>query len=130
MPDFEGEFPVVDPLVVGRKNQEVLCIARSRSRSADVPGYDQLLMFDSDDGVTQTFSYGHDCLVEEHVFVPDPLNPSEQAEWIVGTSLNMQRRQTVVSLFHARAIADGPIATASLPYALPLGLHGCYVCEC
>ena len=47
--EIEGEFPVIDPKVVGRKNREVLCVGRSPTRSADLPGYDELLIVDVDD---------------------------------------------------------------------------------
>ena len=125
--ELEGEFPVVDPVVVGRKNKEVLCVGRSSSRSDDVPGYDEVVVFDVDSGVAQRFAYGDDYLVEEHVFLPDSSHVSSPARWIVGTALDLRRKRTIVSLFRATSVADGPIARAVLPYALPLGLHGCYV---
>ena len=125
--EVEGEFPVVDPVVVGRENKEVLCLGRSPSRSGDVPGYDELLMFGVDSGIAQRFVYGDDYMVEEHVFVPNSDHPSNPAEWIVGTALDLRRKRTVVSLFCTKSIADGPVARALLPFALPLGLHGCYV---
>lgn len=124
--EIEGEFPMVDPAVVGRRNREVLCVARSRGRREDLPGYDELLMFGIEEGVMQRFSYGDDYLVEEHIFVPDSANVSGPAKWIVGTALDLGRKQTVVSMFDATSIVHGPVARASLPYALPLGLHGCY----
>jgi len=30
----------------------------------------------------------------------------------------------VLSIFDCERLADGPVAQARLPYALPLGLHG------
>lgn len=123
----EGEFPIVDPVVVGRENKEVLCLGRSPSRSGDVPGYDEVLIFGIDSGLAQRFAYGEDYMVEEHVFVPNSDHPLNAAEWIVGTALDLRCKRTVVSLFCAKSIADGPVARALLPFALPLGLHGCYV---
>jgi carotenoid cleavage dioxygenase len=32
-----------------------------------------------------------------------------------------------LSVFDAEHLADGPLAQASLPYVLPLGLHGQFV---
>ena len=123
-PAIEGEFPVVDPNFVGRRQREVLCVGRSPSRDPSVPGFDELVCFDVESGAAQRFSYGSDWMVEEHVFAPAT---SGKSEWIVGTALNFKRRVTVVSVFSATSIADGPIAQASLPYALPLGLHGLFV---
>ena len=125
--ELEGEFPVVDSNVVGRENREVLCLGRSPSRSGGIPGYDEVLMFGVDSGVGQRFVYGDDYMVEEHVFVPNSDDASNSAEWVVGTALDLRRKRTVVSLFCAKSIANGPVARALLPFALPLGLHGCYV---
>ncbi len=36
-------------------------------------------------------------------------------------------RQLLVYGFAADALADGPVAQATLPRALPLGLHGAFV---
>ena len=127
VPDLEGEFPVVDPSLVGSRHKQVLCLGRCRARDANVPGYDELVSFDVEDGASQRFSYGSDWLVEEHLLVPDVANVAGPAQWVVGTALNMRRGQTVVSVFKACAIGEGPVAQASLPYALPLGLHGCFV---
>lgn len=123
--ELEGEFPVIDGPLVGRRNDVVLCLGRSQSRYADVPGFDELVMFGVEDGAIQRFAYGADWLVEEHIFVPSAT--SARASWIVGTALDMRHRQTVLSIFDASRVAEGPVAQARLPYALPLGLHGCFV---
>ena len=125
--DLEGEFPVVAPALVGRKCSEIVCLGRSKERDADIPGFDELVSFDVDKGSTQRYAYGSDWLVEEHLLAPDASAPVGPAKWIVGTALNMVRRTTALSVFRAGSIADGPIAQASLPYFLPLGLHGIFV---
>jgi carotenoid cleavage dioxygenase len=43
---------------------------------------------------------------------------------MVGTSFDIQTGKTVLSVFDALHIADGPIANAYLPYAQPIGVHG------
>jgi carotenoid cleavage dioxygenase len=74
-------------------------------------------------GASQRFSYGAQALVEEHLFVPDGQGPG----WVLGTALDCAQGKTVLSCFAADALADGPVAQATLPYALPLGLHGAFV---
>ena len=124
--ELEGEFPVVDACDVGRRNRAVLCIGRSPTRSADVPGYDQLVMFNVEEGSSERFVYGNDWMVEEHILVPNAGSIGERASWIVGTALNMRTKRTALSVFDACAIASGPIARVTLDSALPLGLHGCF----
>ena len=46
---------------------------------------------------------------------------------IIGTSLDFAAGVTRLSMFDASRIADGPLAVASLPYAIPLGFHGAFV---
>lgn len=70
------------------------------------------------------FSYGDDRLVEEHLLVR--ADGETRSRWIVGTALDLAERQTVLSIFNAEALDDGPVAQARLPYSLPLGLHGTY----
>jgi all-trans-8'-apo-beta-carotenal 15,15'-oxygenase len=124
---LEAEFPVIDRMLVGRRNSTVLCVGRSADRDADVPGYDELVSFDVERGASERYAYGLDWMVEEHLLVPEATRPADPATWVIGTALNMRSRQTVVSVFNASAIADGPVAQASLPIALPLGLHGLFV---
>ena len=73
--------------------------------------------------MSQRYRYGPHTIVEEHVWVPDARGPG----WVLGTALDYARKQTLLSCFAADAMADGPMAQATLPYALPLGLHGVFV---
>ena len=72
---------------------------------------------------TERHAYGESQFIEEHIFVPD----GNGAGWVLGTSLDLLRKCTVLSFFAADRMADGPVAEATLPYALPLGLHGAFV---
>jgi len=126
---LEGEFPSVDPRLVGRRHDAVLCVARSANRPSDVVGYDQVVLFRPETGAEQRYSYGDEFLVEEHLLVPDSRQPKGPAKWVVGTALDMRRRRTVCSVFDAQGLANGPIAQAQLPYAMSLVLHGAYVCD-
>ena len=46
---------------------------------------------------------------------------------LVGTALDLVRREMVFSVFDARRLADGPVAQARMPRVMPLGLHGIFV---
>ena len=73
-------------------------------------------------------AYGDGWLVEEHLFIdaPDEVAPPR---WVAGTALDTRADSTVLSIFDAAHIGDGPIAQARLPYSLPLGLHGTFRSE-
>lgn len=115
---IESEFPGVEPSRVGLRHDELLCVIRSAGRAADLPGWDRVARLSVEAGVTQSFDYGSDFMVEEHVHAA--------ADWVVGTALDLRNRQTVLSVFERQALSAGPIAQARLP-ARPLGLHGTFV---
>lgn len=120
----ESEFPIVAAGDIGQRYQRVLCIERGPGRTADVPGYDQIALIDIDTGAARRFLYGDGWQVEEHLLIsaPGELLP----RWIAGTALDTRADSTVLSVFDAENISDGPIAQARLPYSLPLGLHGTF----
>ncbi|VTU12930.1 Retinal pigment epithelial membrane protein [Variovorax sp. SRS16] len=122
----EGEFPVVDPLVVGRQYDRMVCITRSETRSTAMPGWDCLSSVTVDGADVQSYVFGDDWMVEEHVYASDASKPEMPAKWVLGTALNLRTRKTVLSVFAADAIDKGPVAQAELPYPLPVGLHGTF----
>ncbi|SFQ33064.1 carotenoid oxygenase family protein [Variovorax sp. 770b2] len=117
---LEGEFPVVDPAVVGREYDQVLCLARSPGRPSGTPGWGDLAAFDVGRGTIQSFGFGNDWIAEEHVYA------GRNSPWAVGTALDLAAKRSVISVFNVHHISDGPVAQVHLPYALPLGLHGTF----
>lgn len=123
----DSEFPCVDPRVSCRRNELLTMLTRDVSHPAPHPSLNALTMFDYASGKRTTFHYPDTQMPEEHLFVPKPGSPPETLGWVVGTALDWRRQQTLLNVFDARGVDDGPIATATLPYALPLGLHGKFV---
>jgi carotenoid cleavage dioxygenase len=117
---LEAEFPRIDPRRVGMRHRNVVHATQIRP---DIPGFGSIARTDVETGRSQRFSYGAQAMVEEHVFVPDGSKPG----WVLGTVLDFGRQKTVLSCFAADNLAAGPVAQATLPYALPLGLHGAFV---
>jgi carotenoid cleavage dioxygenase-like enzyme len=101
-----------------------LHLERTAQRRIDLPGFDVVALYDVKSGTSRRFAYGDGWLVEEHLFVAPPGEP--RPRWIIGTALDTNADQTVLSVFDVDNVADGPIAQARLPYSLPLGLHGSY----
>ena len=121
---LEAEFPAVEASEVGQAYTRVMCLERTESRDADVPGYDQVAVIDVSSGHRQHFKYGDDWLVEEHVLADDP--GSLRSRWIVGMALDLRAKKSVVSVFDADHLADGPVTQARLEHPIPLGLHGTF----
>jgi len=126
LPILNADFPVYDNRFVGNRTSHLFMANRSSTLSADVFGFNQIVHFDRESGNTQAYDYGANRLVEEHLFVPKK-GAKEGTGWLIGNSYNWKDQVTSMSVFNASAVADGPIASATLPYHLPLGLHGKFV---
>lgn len=116
----EAEFPRIDPRRVGLRHRQVV---HATSTQGGLPLWGAIATTNVETGASQRYRYGRHTIVEEHVWVPDARGPG----WVLGTALDYARKQTLLSCFAADALADGPVAQATLPYALPLGLHGVFV---
>jgi len=79
--------------------------------------------FDRESGRLNQFNYGPTVIADEHVFVPHP-DGKEGKGWIIGSSLDWQAGQTRFAVFDAEHLSNGPLALGTLPYVVPLGLHG------
>lgn len=120
------EFPRVDPRIVGRRYAQVFTAARLEP--GDRPGFDAVMRLDVTTGEHDSYRYGADVMVEEHVFAPRRGGGGREGDgWLVGTALDLKRKQMLFSVFDARRLSDGPVAQASMPRVMPLGLHGVFV---
>jgi carotenoid cleavage dioxygenase len=116
----EAEFPCIDRRLTGLRHRRVIHATKT---VGGLPLWSAIASTHVETGVTQRFRHGPQALVEEHVFVPDGSGPG----WVLGTVLDLVQKKTVLSCFAADALADGPVAQATLACALPLGLHGVFV---
>jgi carotenoid cleavage dioxygenase len=121
-----AEFPAIDPRYIARRTRWLFACSRSDSLPQGLFGLNAVTRIDRESGRIQRFDYGADVLAEEHLFVARAGAP-EGSGWLIGTALDYVRRQTLVSVFEASAVEDGPLTQARLPYGLPLGLHGAFV---
>lgn len=117
---IEAEFPVIDPRHVGRRHRQVFHVTGAKG---GVPLWNAISVTHVETGASQRFSHGPHTLMEEHLFVPDGRGPG----WLLGTAHDLAQKKTLLSCFAADALRDGPVAQATLPYALPLGLHGAFL---
>jgi carotenoid cleavage dioxygenase len=121
-----AEFPRVDPRIVGHRYSQVFSAARIDP--GDRPGFDAVMRLDVTTGERDSYRYGADVMVEEHVFVPRRAGRGQEGDgWLIGTALDLTRQQMLFSVFDAQRLADGPVAQASMPRVMPLGLHGIFV---
>jgi all-trans-8'-apo-beta-carotenal 15,15'-oxygenase len=120
--DEAVEFPVVDPRVVARRHRFVWY--PTAMDTGERWGFNGLMRLDIEGGARERFSFGNGVVVEEHVMVPRPGSPREGEGWLVGMGYDIARQRSFLSVFDAMALAQGPMARAWLPYAVPYGFHG------
>jgi all-trans-8'-apo-beta-carotenal 15,15'-oxygenase len=120
-----SEFPRIDPRVVGRRHHALF--VAERVAAGDRPGHDTVTRVDTASGRTDRYRYGSSVLVEEHVFVPRPGSAREGEGWLVGSALDVERGQTLFSVFDARNLAAGPLAQGTMARLMPFGLHAIFV---
>ena len=112
------EFPKVHADEVGKYNEQLFFISGNVnsvwSHAVNVTNHQT--------GKTETFDYGSDYLIEEHV----PIKTDQGKQYLIGTALHIAGKRTCLNIFNADAISDGPIARAWLSHHLPIGFHGCF----
>lgn len=121
------EFPTIDPRVSTRRHSRLIALCVDDHSSAVHGGLNGVCSLNLESGKFERYDYPDSQIPEEHLFVAKPDSEPENGGWVVGTALDWERDATILNVFDLDAIDGGPVATAVLPYALPLGLHGKFV---
>ena len=123
------EFPVIDPRVSGKRYQRIFCLGNTHDIDAPAIWFNSVLAVNIESGAYDQYTYPEHHMPEEHLFIPAHGSSVESEGWVVGTSLDIDQRRTCLNVFDAQNLSAGPLARATLPYALPLGLHGKFVSQ-
>ena len=124
---MRSEFPTVDPRVSGQRNARVIFLSTDLDKTPDTVWFNRVSTFNEETGDHQFFTYPATVFPEEHLYVPDPSKAAECGGWVLGTALDWQHQRHQLNIFDADRLAEGPVASARLPYPLPIGLHGKFV---
>ena len=123
------EFPSVDPRrSTSRHEWLTMLVNDSASNSAVQLGLlNGVARVNTSTGELGRFIYPEQEIPEEHIFVPKPEGTNESEGWVVGTSLDYEAEETHLNVFEISDATPEPIARATLPRLMPLGLHGQFV---
>ena len=113
-----SEFPRVMPQSVGRRHRK-LAVLSSAARNAEHI-LDTVNLVDTDTGKGDSFRFDAGWLAEEHVLVPRRNARSETVGYLLGVVQDARRGETLLSVFDAAHVADGPLALARLGYRTPI----------
>jgi all-trans-8'-apo-beta-carotenal 15,15'-oxygenase len=119
------EFPRIHPARNGLPTQFTTLLERSPNMHTQVDGFDSVLTLHGEQ--QKRHRYGDGWIAEEHVYVPGSSTAPEGQGWLLGTAYHWPSERTALSVFDASAVDAGPLAQVTLPYGLPLGLHGQFV---
>lgn len=118
------EFPTFDPRYPDSKAARVYAPTAIEPYTA--PYSNAIAAIDSERGRHDVHRYGADIMAEEHVFVPRPGSRKPGQGWLIGTLFDHRRGRSGLAVLDAEHVADGPLATAWVPYTVPLGFHGSF----
>ena len=117
-----SEFPRVMAQQIGRRHRKLAvlsCAARNREHILDTVN-----LVDTDTGKADSFTFDAGWQAEEHVLVPRRHAQGETDGYLVGVAQDTRRFETVMTVFDAAHIKDGPLALARLAYRTPVCFHG------
>ena len=117
-----GDFPTINPARVSRRHRYLYSVSSSSGAPAWLPG--SLEKRDLEQDRLERFEPGEGIMMEEHLFIPFEHAREEDDGWLIGSFLDTATARSGLTVFDARSVADGPLARAWLPFALPLGFHG------
>ena len=124
---MESEFPTIDPRVSGQRNQQLVMLTASPANPTPHGLLNTVSRYRFDADQLQHWTYPISQIPEEHLFVPAPGSAPESRGWIIGSAFDYTRNRTLLNVFDAQQLQDGPLCTATADYGLPLGLHGKFV---
>ena len=122
-----SEFPRINENFIGKQHRYMISLQNTPQKDRMELAFNTLLRVDTQNQQTEKYIYGDWEMAEEHIFVPNPEKSGEGDGWILGTTIDVKQQHTILNVFDAENISDGPVARLHLDYMLPFGLHGNFV---
>ncbi|PWF48545.1 carotenoid oxygenase family protein [Massilia glaciei] len=119
-----SEFPGVMPQVATRRHRRLALLSAGGAGGNGGRILNTVNLVDTDSGKADSYRFDAGWQVEEHVLVPRRNARSETDGYLVGVAQDSGRLQTVLTVFDAAHVKDGPVALARLPYRAPHCFHG------
>lgn len=123
---FQGtfaEFPQIDPRHIGQRRKYSWHVGWP-SGAGEVS--DRIVRRDLESGAMDACVYDDGIAVEEALFIPRQGGSAEGDGWLIHTALNINEQAMELHILDAMDLSAGPVGSWRLPYAAPLGFHGCW----
>ncbi|WP_159981756.1 MULTISPECIES: carotenoid oxygenase family protein [unclassified Novosphingobium] len=129
--DMIGDFPRFDERRMGETYRYGWMVVIDPSQPVELKGgsaggwvMNTLGMVDLGMGEEQKYWVGPTSSVQEPCFIPRSKDAPEGDGWIVMVCNRLETHSSELLIFEATRIAEGPIASVSIPVRLRFGLHG------
>ncbi len=117
-----GKFPQLDACVAGSRHRHGFFTAATRGG-----GHDVVCHRDEAIGAETLFRGEPGDGLSEPVFVPRDATVGEGEGWLLAALYRAADARSDLLVLDAEHVADGPVATTSLPCRVPDGFHGAFV---
>jgi all-trans-8'-apo-beta-carotenal 15,15'-oxygenase len=119
------EFPFVNPQFVCHKHR----FGYFAKRHKDQVLFTEIARIDMQTLKSESYNFGKGVFCSEPVFVPKPNHiyppdASTEPGWLLTEVFNSHKQKTLLAIFRADHVSEGPVAEAYLNHSMPLGLHG------
>jgi len=123
------EFPRPDERRLGQPYRWATTAGLQREGGPDGPfvADQRLYRHDLQTGERLVHDFGPRHHVGEFVFVPRTPDGAEDDGWWMGFVVDAAAQTTALQILDARRFAEAPVATVTLPHAVPAGFHGNWV---
>jgi all-trans-8'-apo-beta-carotenal 15,15'-oxygenase len=108
--------------LVGRRHRKLALLSSAARNRENI--LDTVNLVDTDTGKADSYRFDAGWQAEEHVLVPRRNTRSETDGYLVGVAQDTRRGETLMTVFDAAHVADGPLALARLAYRTPVCFHG------
>ncbi|WP_205870617.1 carotenoid oxygenase family protein, partial [Mycolicibacterium diernhoferi] len=121
--DRDIQFPRPDDRLMARRSRQAFANSNLNSHDGRVEGMDSALRVDTATGAEDLYHFGAGTAVGELIFAPRIGSTHELDGYALTLVHRKDSPESELAVFDAANIADGPIATAVIPFRIPSGFH-------
>jgi carotenoid cleavage dioxygenase-like enzyme len=124
--DRDIQFPRPDDRLMADRSRHAFANSNLNSTDGRVDGMDSALRVDTESGAEDLYHFGAGTAAGELIFAPRVGSTGESDGYAITLIHRKEALESELVIFDAQNIADGPIASAVIPFRVPSGFHCSY----
>lgn len=121
------EFPVINSWMQGYKTRYSWNVLMGRCNRAEDPRFCGIVRYDLERDTCTTFHGGVHKWFSEAPFAPKDNWKEEDDGYLVGFMWDDLKQASFITIFDAKNVAQGPVASIRMPQRVPNGFHATWV---